>query len=89
MLALLSRVGIATGWGYTEVTKNLTPPRVSDVLREAEQFILPQVRHPVQIGVVRDTQDSIFSNRSVNSVSQGMMRNQARIISHRFINRAS
>jgi len=36
------KLGIATGWGYTELTKRLTPARVSDVLREAEQYILPQ-----------------------------------------------
>ena len=36
--------GIITGWGYTEKTKVLKPrPLTSDVLREAEVFILPQV----------------------------------------------
>merc|ERR1712051_524292 len=35
--------GIITGWGYTEVTKILKPrPLTSDVLREAEIYILPQ-----------------------------------------------
>jgi len=34
---------LITGWGYTETTKALTPrPKTSDVLREAEVFILPQ-----------------------------------------------
>lgn len=36
--------GLITGWGYTETTKKLLPrPLTSDVLREAEIFILPQV----------------------------------------------
>lgn len=35
--------GVITGWGYTEKTKVLKPrPLTSDVLREAEIFILPQ-----------------------------------------------
>jgi len=35
--------GIISGWGYTEVTKILKPrPLTSDVLREAEIYILPQ-----------------------------------------------
>jgi len=35
--------GIITGWGYTEKTKILKPrPMTSEVLREAEVFILPQ-----------------------------------------------
>merc|ERR1712123_456548 len=35
--------GLITGWGYTEETKVLKPrPLTSDVLREAEVFILPQ-----------------------------------------------
>merc|ERR1719209_2072676 len=35
--------GLITGWGYTEKTKILKPrPLTSDVLREAEVFILPQ-----------------------------------------------
>ena len=34
---------VITGWGYTEKTKILKPrPMTSDVLREAEVFILPQ-----------------------------------------------
>ena len=38
------RKALITGWGYTETTKALTPrPKTSDVLREAEVFILPQV----------------------------------------------
>ena len=45
--------GIITGWGYTEVTKILKPrPLTSDVLREAEIYILPQaniVRYNQQI----------------------------------------
>jgi hypothetical protein len=37
--------GVITGWGYTEKTKVLKPrPLTSDVLREAEIFILPQAR---------------------------------------------
>jgi len=37
------RKALITGWGYTETTKALTPrPKTSDVLREAEVFILPQ-----------------------------------------------
>ena len=36
--------GLITDWGYTETTKKLLPrPLTSDVLREAEIFILPQV----------------------------------------------
>ena len=32
-----------SGWGYTEKTKVMMPrPMTSDVLREAEVFILPQ-----------------------------------------------
>ena len=32
-----------SGWGYTEKTKVMKPrPMTSDVLREAEVFILPQ-----------------------------------------------
>jgi len=35
--------GIISGWGYTETTKILKPrPLTSDVLREAEIYILPQ-----------------------------------------------
>ena len=38
--------GLITGWGYTEETKVLKPrPLTSDVLREAEVFILPQVSY--------------------------------------------
>merc|ERR1712223_892438 len=37
------RNAIITGWGYTEVTKKSKPrPTTSSVLREAEQYILPQ-----------------------------------------------
>ena len=35
--------GLITGWGYTEKTKIMKPrPMTSEVLREAEVFILPQ-----------------------------------------------
>ena len=34
---------VITGWGYTEKTKIMKPrPMTSDVLREADVFILPQ-----------------------------------------------
>ena len=37
------REGLITGWGYTEKTKIMKPrPMTSEVLREAEVFILPQ-----------------------------------------------
>lgn len=37
------RSAIITGWGYTEVTRVLKPrPKTSDILREAEVYILPQ-----------------------------------------------
>jgi len=36
-------LGISTGWGYTEVTKQILPrPQTSDVLREVFLYILPQ-----------------------------------------------
>jgi hypothetical protein len=39
-----SAAGIITGWGYSEKTKVLKPrPLTTDVLREAEVFILPKV----------------------------------------------
>ena len=43
-IVFLLQSGIISGWGYTEVTKILKPrPLTSDVLREAEIYILPQV----------------------------------------------
>ena len=34
---------VISGWGYTEDTKDLEPrPMTSDVLREAQVYILPQ-----------------------------------------------
>ena len=41
---MMLQAGLITGWGYTETTKILKPrPLTSDVLREAEIYILPQV----------------------------------------------
>ena len=40
---MLPRLAVITGWGYTEKTKVLLPrPLTSDVLREANVYILPQ-----------------------------------------------
>ena len=37
------REAVISGWGYTEDTKDLQPrPMTSDVLREAQVYILPQ-----------------------------------------------
>ncbi|XP_023342069.1 transmembrane protease serine 11A [Eurytemora carolleeae] len=36
------RTSIITGWGYDEQSKNLVRPTTTEILKEAEQYILPQ-----------------------------------------------